>query len=141
MPDSIEECNYAALKIMMNRGRNADAAIQIFLDDSPITLHHDRISPVPGWYEIHFDKKRLEKKSSIHVYIRSSAKKYMHIWGDRDTSNASSTFHLQRTEDLSDEKGQQRGEYMIRLILRRTTHRRACRASFRFWAFRGRRDN
>ncbi|MCP4397227.1 MAG: hypothetical protein GY801_08005 [bacterium] len=81
MPDSIEECNYAALKIMMNRGRNADAAIQIFLDDSPITLHHDRISPVPGWYEIHFDKKRLEKKSSIHVYIRSSAKKYMHIWG------------------------------------------------------------
>ena len=109
---------YAALKILMNRSRKMDVSMQIALDGHLIAPDHDQISFVPGWHEIPLEKSLVDGKSSVHVYIRSSGKGYVQIWGDQDTLNQYSTFHLHTTNDLSEDEGQQRGEYIIRLVLR-----------------------
>ncbi len=124
LPANLDRYNYAAVKIFMNSEDSEMFVAYISLDDVLIQQYTYSISPVRQWYEIPFDTALLQGKSRVHVYVRvaeaSTSGNSLHIWGDQDTPTTRSVFNFDESDDLSFHNGIQRGEYMIRLILRRT---------------------
>jgi tetratricopeptide (TPR) repeat protein len=122
LPKQPEKYDYAALKLFMNRGPEALLEMKIWLDDHLITLPDDLISVVPTWHEVAFDPAILQGKSHLTISIRGEnlcePDNYLQIWGDQDTPTIHSTWGWKSTDDLSAAPGRQRGEYMIRLLVK-----------------------
>jgi putative inorganic carbon (HCO3(-)) transporter len=124
LPENLDEYNYAALKILMNSSDNRNFTTHISVDEQLVRRYHHALPSVRNWHEIPFDISRLQGKSRINVYIRvtgaSKAGNYLEIWGDQDTPNMQSVLNFNTKDDLSLDEGIQTGEYMIRLVLKKS---------------------
>ena len=123
VPDNLESYSSAALKIFMNHGGSEQFVAHISINEHVIATYDHNIPRKRQWYEIPFDISLLRGQSHINVYIRVSGasysgRNYLQIWADQDTPTTHSSFKFHETHDLSDDKGIQTGEYMIRLVLR-----------------------
>ena len=124
LPENLEAYQRAALEIYMSTNGNKNFTAQISIDDHDLKSSPPTVSGGRKWYEIPFDKSLLQGKASITVYIRvtgaSETGGYLEIWGDQDPPNTQSTFNFNTKNDLSSDQGVQTGEYMIRLVLRKS---------------------
>lgn len=124
LPEQIEEYQRAALKILMNTAGSANFVARIALDDHIITTYDGDAPRQFQWVEIPFERQLLQGKTSVTVYLRVAGASYqrgnyLQVWGDQDTPTLHSSMNAGRTDDLSDDRGIQSGEYMIRLVLRK----------------------
>jgi hypothetical protein len=108
----------------MNNGGASHFSAHFYLDDHLIRRVKTKIPSFAKWYEIPFDIAFLQGKSRVHVYVRvaeaSTSGNSLHIWGDQDTPTTRSVFNFDAVDDLSFHNGIQSGEYMIRLILKKS---------------------
>ena len=122
LPDNLEQYTYAALKIFINNGGNRHFTTNIYLDNHLIKTYRRTVPRAENWHEIPFDRKLLEGKPLINVYIRvteaSETGNFLQVWGDQETPTTQSAFNFNITRDLSSDEGVQSGEYLIRLVLK-----------------------
>ncbi|MCP4400581.1 MAG: tetratricopeptide repeat protein [bacterium] len=122
LPANAERYKSAALKLFMHRAVDSKFSLILGIDKHTISLESEWISEDPGWHEIPFDPVFLRGNARIYVYIRVKKTSLrfppaLYVGGDRDAQNRYSAFLLKSQDDLSSEKGMQKGEYMIRLLL------------------------
>ncbi len=123
VPSDVDDYNYAALKISMSYRRSAQFILKVFIDEHLIKTYMYDVPQKHGWHEIPFNKEILAGKSRINVYLRVEeadlATGSLRVWGDQDTPNRTSTWNFDATDDLSIDQGNQHGEYLIRLVLKK----------------------
>ena len=125
LPEDVKDYRYAALKIMMNHVGSEDFIAWVYVDGQLIKTYDRDIPRRKQWYEIPFDPRILDEKPFINVYVRVEGasyegKNYLQIWADRDSTTKYSSRDYHQTDDLSSDKGLQSGEYMIRLLLKKS---------------------
>jgi hypothetical protein len=126
VPENLAEYSSAALKILMNNGGKSNFEATVTINEYVIKRYTptDPVPRIAAWYEIPFDKNLLQGQSRINVYIRvtggSGIGNSLQIWSDHNTSIGHSVFNFNMTDDLSYNEGRQTGEYMIRLVLRKS---------------------
>lgn len=124
LPEDLMEYQTAALKIRMNRVGYETLRITIKIDDQILNFPEQSLNTVPQWHEIPVPLAVLSGKSKVAVYVRCvgspDAQNALQIWGDRDTVNTQSVFGLNINDDLAPAEGKQAGEYLIRLVLRKS---------------------
>src|SRR4030042_255197 len=112
----------AAVKLFAKRVGNDSFTIRLSIDDQVLTFPAGTIPMIWRWHEIPVDISRLRGKAAVTLYIRAngaSENGYLQIAGDQDTPTRYSMLNFQQTNDLSSEEGAQRGEYVIRFILKK----------------------
>ncbi|GAK57255.1 hypothetical protein U27_04220 [Candidatus Vecturithrix granuli] len=123
LPQNIDDYQYAALKIFMGGGNKQNFTVVISLNNHEIKRYEQTMPATLTWYEIPFDRRLLDGQSKIYVYMRtlgaSTAGNYLRIRGDQETPTVNSVFNFLDTHDLSFDRHEQTGEYMIRLVLRK----------------------
>lgn len=123
LPQDIDDYEYAALKLLMGGGYKQDFTVIISLNNHEIIRYEQTLPEPLTWYEIPFDRQLIEGQSKIYVYIRtlgaSTSGNYLRIRGDQDRHAETSVFNFLDTDDLSFNRQEQTGEYMIRLVLRK----------------------
>jgi hypothetical protein len=126
LPENIDDYDYAAVKIFMSNGGSAKFVAQISINDHLIQQYEYTVPRTSTWYEIPFDTALLAGQSHINVYIRvseasaSRQRNYLQVFGDGGVPTTHSVRNFQITHDLSHFEGIQTGEYMIRILLRKT---------------------
>ena len=125
LPDKVENYTHAALKILMNHVGSKNFIAWIYIDGQLIKKYERDIPRQKQWYEIPFDPKLLYGKTFVNVYIRVAEASYrggnyLQIWADSDSTTGYSSRDYHQTDDLSADKGFQSGEYMIRLLLKKS---------------------
>ncbi|MCP4402346.1 MAG: O-antigen ligase family protein [bacterium] len=123
LPEKLADYRYSALKIFMNNGGRNNFTAHISVNEQRVKSFEQTIPQLPKWYEIPFDIRLFEGCSELKVYIRvehaSEEDNFLQIWGESQTANSHSTLNFDSREDLSSEGGIQRGEYLIRLVLKK----------------------
>lgn len=123
LPQNVDDYQYAALKIFMGGGNKQNFTAVISLNNHEIKRYEQTMPETLAWYEIPFERRLLNGQSEIYVYIRtlgaSTAGNYLRIRGDQETPTVNSVFNFLDTHDLSFDRHEQTGEYMIRLVLRK----------------------
>lgn len=125
LPRDVEAYSKAAIRVYLNAvGRN-ECTARLVLDSHHIATVTGGFPLQPDWYEIPLDTRLLQGKSLITIYLRATGacgpENALQIWGDRQAPTVHSVFNLDTVDDLSIRDGAQTGEYLIRLLLRRTT--------------------
>ncbi|PIE35293.1 hypothetical protein CSA56_04750 [candidate division KSB3 bacterium] len=125
LPETTEQYDYAALKIMMSHGGHENFIASIYIDDQPVQFYDREVPHQKHWYEIPFAPSFLRGKTFINVYIRVDEASYrggnyLQIWGDQKPATEHSSRDYHRKRDLSDDRELQTGEFMIRLVLKKS---------------------
>lgn len=124
LPEHAADSRYAALRMFMNNGGSDDFTATISINDTVIHTYDHSLPNTVQWHEIPFDPALLRGKTKINVYVRvthaTASANYLMIWGDRSVPTTNSLFNFAMFDDLSYDPAIQTGEYMIRLILRKT---------------------
>ncbi|GAK57161.1 hypothetical protein U27_04126 [Candidatus Vecturithrix granuli] len=123
LPESLDEYRYAALKVFMGTGGKRHFLTHLTIDDQHIATYTHTLPQQANWHEIPFDLTLLRGKSKINVYIRveeaSADGNFLRIGGDQQTPTTCSSLNFYQFGDLSSEKGNQYGEFLIRLVLKK----------------------
>ena len=126
VPDDIAAYQEASLKIFLSSGCPGDYTLLASIDDMLIQQFDQTELPCQqSWIDIPFPPIVLYGKQKIAVYLRTlqaspGGGDYVNIWGDSNAATTNSAFAFDQSDDLS--HGEHvRGEYMIRLLLRKSS--------------------
>ncbi|GAK51917.1 hypothetical protein U14_03163 [Candidatus Moduliflexus flocculans] len=124
VPDDITTYREAFLKLFISRGDPGDCTVLVSIDDTLIRqFNHRELPSESDWIDISFPPIVLYGKKRISVYVRtlgaSSNGNFVNVWGDSDVPTTNSVFKFDSIDTLNQGLHAQ-GEYMIRLLLRKT---------------------
>ncbi len=128
VPDDIAAYREASLKIFMSSAYPGDCTVLISIDETLIRQFVPRELPYENsWIDIPFPPIVLYGKQRISVYVRTlqasvADGNYVNVWGDNSVPTTNSVFAFDHVDDLSHGQNVQ-GEYMIRLILKKSAKR------------------